>query len=211
MRRPPGRMCASTFAVLCLASVISSADNASPETAPGASSPPSPSTVVLPAVSFRGDPAANELFDALRAAPAFANLSKEAPGAPIQLRVYHSARPSKMDAKNFFSGLASVGTLGLSPVIMSGEYTMHYEIYVNGQRISHHDYSTKLSLSESLNGKAADPTHGLGVDGVLWARSTVDLFVRDIANDDSVRQLGEEYQTYFGVGTPSDNKSSAGP
>jgi hypothetical protein len=82
--------------------------------------------VLLPTISFRADASGNDLFDGLQAAHRFAHLSKEAPGSPIQLRIYHSVHPANVDAKNFFSGLLSVGTLGLSPVIMSGEHTIHY-------------------------------------------------------------------------------------
>ena len=120
-----------------------------------------------------------------------------------QLRIYHSVHPAKVDAKNFFSGLLSVGTLGLSPVIMSGEHTMHYELYVNGQRILRYEYSTKLSRNEYMHGKTVDATHGLGPDGVAWAKSTVDLFLNDLAHDNSVRALNDEYRVYFGALTPA--------
>jgi hypothetical protein len=96
-----------------------------------------------------------------------------------------------------------VGTLGLSPVIMSGEHTMHYELYVNGQRILRYEYSAKLSRSEYMHGKTADATHGLGPDGVVWAKSTVDLFLNDLAHDNSVRALNDEYQVYFGALAPA--------
>ena len=162
--------------------------------------------VLLPTISFRADPSGNDLFDALQSAHLFAHLSKEAPGSPIQLRIYHSVHPASLDAKNFFSGLLSVGTLGLSPVIMSGEHTMHYELYVNGQRISRHEYSAKLSRNQYLHGKTVDATHGLGPDGVLWAKSTVDLFLNDLARDNSVRALNDEYQVYFGAPQHADGR-----
>jgi hypothetical protein len=153
---------------------------------------------VLPTVAFRADGAGSELFEALHAIPMLAQLSKESPGAPIQLLVYHTVRPAHVDAKNFFSGLAAVGTLGLAPVVMSGEHSLHYELYVNGQRVFQREYSANLSRKEYLNSKAADPTHGLGPDGVAWARGTVDLFVKDLAQDAAVRALVEEYDLYFG-------------
>jgi len=154
--------------------------------------------VLLPIVAFRADASGNDLFDALQTAHMFAHLSKEAPGSPIQLRLYHTVHPAHVDAKNFFSGLLMVGTLGLAPVIMSGEHTMHYELYVNGQRLLQYEYSAKLSRNEHLNGKATDTTHGLGPDGVVWAKSTVDMFLKDLANDRSVHALNDEYQVYFG-------------
>ena len=186
--------------MLCLLSWPVVADNTD-SSAP--SSRASQAAVLLPTISFRADPSGNDLFDALQSAHLFANLSKEAPGSPIQLRIYHSVHPANVDAKNFFSGLLSVGTLGLSPVIMSGEHTMHYELYVNGQRISRYEYSATLSRNEYLRGKTADATHGLGPDGVVWAKSTVDLFLNDLAHDNSVRALNDEYQAYFGAPPPT--------
>jgi hypothetical protein len=153
---------------------------------------------LLPTISFHADAAGNDLFDALQSNHLLAHLSKEAPGAPIQLRIYHSVHPANVDAKNFFSGLLSVGTLGLSPVVMSGEHTMHYDLYVNGQRISRYEYSAKLSRNQYLHGKTVDATHGLGPDGQVWAKSTVDLFLNDLAHDSAVRSLNDEYRLYFG-------------
>jgi hypothetical protein len=189
------------------ASVPALADDAPPGAPSSSGAPSFPSPIVLPIVSFRADGAGGDLFDALQTAKILTHLSKDAPGSPIQLRVYQSVHPAKMDAKNFFSGLAFVGTLGLAPVVMSGDYTMHYEIYVNGESISRYEYTTKLSRTENGRGKA-DPTHGLGADGVVWARSTVDLFLKDL-EDESVRALGNEYQTYFGAPAPTGDAGSS--
>lgn len=164
--------------------------------------PEGPADLVLPTVLFHADAAGSELFDALHSSRLLANLSKEAPGSPIQLRIFHSVHPAHVDAKNFFSGLLSVGTLGLSPVVMSGEHTLHYELYVNGQRVSRHEYSANLSRKQYLNDRTADATHGLGTDGQVWAKSTVELFLKDLARDDAVRSLTEEYQRYFGTSAP---------
>ncbi len=64
-------------------------------------------------------------------------------------------------------------------------------------------FHAKLSRNEYLHGKTADATHGLGPDGVVWAKSTVDLFLNDIAHDNSVRALNDEYQLYFGALAPA--------
>lgn len=156
----------------------------------------------LPTLSFRADGAGSELFDALRASRLLANLSKDAPGSPIQLRVFHTVQPAHLDAKNFFSGLAAIGTLGLAPVVMTGKHTMHYELYVNGERILRREYSMNLSRKEYLNSRAVDATHGLGSDGEVWAKSTVDLFLADLAHDGAVRALSGEYRYYFDEGSP---------
>jgi hypothetical protein len=199
-----GTVAPHVIAMLCLLScpVVAEDTGSTAPTSP-ASQAGAQAAVLLPTISFRADASGNELFDALQSAHLFAHLSKEAPGSPIQLRIYHSAHPAHVDAKNFFSGLLSVGTLGLSPVIMSGEHTMHYELYVNGQRISRYEYSAKLSHNAYTYGKTVDATHGLGPDGVVWAKSTVDLFLNDLAHDNSVRALNDEYQVYFGPLAPA--------
>jgi hypothetical protein len=190
--------------MLCLVSwPVVADDSASSAVSSPASQAGDQAAVLLPVISFRADASGDDLFDGLQSAHLFAHLSKEAPGSPIQLRIYHTVHPAKVDAKNFFSGLLSVGTLGLSPVIMSGEHTMHYELYVNGQRILRYEYNAKLSRSEYAHGKTADATHGLGPDGVVWAKSTVDLFLNDLVHDNSVRALNEEYQVYFGAPAPA--------
>jgi hypothetical protein len=199
-----GTVASHMIAMLCLlSSPVVAADTGSSAPTSPASQGGAQAAVLLPTISFRADASGNDLFDALQSAHLFAHLSKEAPGSPIQLRIYHSVHPAHVDAKNFFSGLLSVGTLGLSPVIMSGEHTMHYELYVNGQRISRYEYSAKLSHNAYTYGKAADATHGLGPDGVVWAKSTVDLFLNDLAHDNSVRGLNDEYQVYFGALAPA--------
>ncbi len=181
-------------ALLALIAAVSRADDIPPPAGPAAE----PSALVLPTVALRGDGAGIELYDALHASPLLAHLSKEAPGSPIQLLVYHTVRPAHVDAKNVFSGLAAVATLGLSPVVMSGEHSMHYELYVNGQQVLRREYTANLSRKEYLNSKAADATHGLGSDGEVWAKSTVDLFLKDLAHDAAVRAMNDEYQLYFG-------------
>jgi hypothetical protein len=204
VRAASGIFASQVMVMLCLLSWPAVADNAE---SIGPSAPASQAgdqaAVLLPTISFRADASGNDLFDALQSAHLFAHLSKEAPGSPIQLRIYHSVHPANVDAKNFFSGLLSVGTLGLSPVVMSGEHTMHYELYVNGERISRYEYSAKLSRNEYLHAKNADATHGLGPDGVVWAKSTVSLFLNDLAHDNSVRALNDEYQVYFGPPAPA--------
>jgi len=61
-----------------------------------------------------------------------------------------------------------------------------------------HEYSATLSRKENLNSKAADAAHGLGADGQVWAKSTVDPSLADLARDGAVRALNDEYQFYFG-------------
>lgn len=201
-----GNLATYLMLTLCLISWPVVGENAEPSAPSSTTAPTSDQVaVLLPTVSFRADASGNDLFEALQSARVFAHLSKEAPGSPIELRIYHTAHPANVDAKNFFSGLLSVGTLGLSPVVMSGEHTIHYELYVNGQRLSRYEYSAKLSRNEYSHSKSADATHGLGPDGVVWAKSTVDLFLRDLVNDKPVRALNDEYQMYFAALPPAAN------
>jgi hypothetical protein len=46
---------------------------------------------------------------------------------------------------------------------------------------------------------------------VVWAKSTVDLFLKDLAQDNSVRALNDEYQMYFGAPAPAAGIAGTAP
>jgi hypothetical protein len=44
-----------------------------------------------------------------------------------------------------------------------------------------------------------DTTHGMGKEGMEWAKSTVDLFLKDAAADAKLSALAAEFDYYFGA------------
>src|SRR5258708_15894416 len=103
------RALSGTFAphvivMLCLVSWPVVADNTASSTASSpASQAGDQAAVLLPTISFRADASGDDLFDGLQSAHLFAHLSKEAPGSPIQLRIYPSVHPPKADPNISFT------------------------------------------------------------------------------------------------------------
>ena len=167
-------------------------------TATAASSPASTSDTATsaPIAMVQGDAVGMELYDDLQHRMKLLRLDKESPGAAIQLRIYHTVHTTAGGtAKGVLSGLFAAGTLGLIPMVISGEHTIHYDLYVNGVVLTRRQYTTNLSHAKRLT--AADTTHGLGADGQLWAKSTIDNFLADTAGDQKLAATIAEYHEYF--------------
>jgi hypothetical protein len=165
--------------------------------APPAAAPPvaADASAPLPSLRFTSDSVTAEFFDRIQHAPEFANLSKEAVGSPFELRVYHTYRIDRGAATA--TGLLGAATLGIIPRVLPGSHSIVYEILVNGVTVSTHRYSTDLTRVQSM--WSHDKTSGLGEDGLKWARSTVDLFVKDAAADPKLPALRSEFDYYFGA------------
>ena len=161
--------------------------------APTLASAETPPEAPLPAMRFSADAATTAFFEQIQRAPQFRNLSREALGSPLELRVYHTYRIGRGSATA--TGLLAAATLGIIPQVMSGEHSIVYEVLVNGVPVSLYRYSRSLTRARSL--WVHDTTHGLGAEGVKWAQSTVDLFVKDAAADPKLAALGAEFDYYF--------------
>jgi len=169
---------------------------------PGSAAPPAPAPVAqdvaLPTLRYNSDSVTNDLFDSIHHAPQFDKLSREAIGSPIELRVYHTYRIDRgaATATGFLAGV----TLGLIPQVSNGNHSIVYEVLVNGVPVTSHTYSR--SLTRVRNIWSQDKTYGLGEDGIKWAKSTVDLFVKDAAADPKLVALRSEFNYYFGSSQP---------
>ena len=149
---------------------------------------------VLPTLRFTADVVASEFYDQIQRAPQFQKMSREAVGSPLELRVYHTWRINRGSAEA--TGLLAAATLGIVPMVSSGEHTIVYELLVNGAPVSAYKYSKSLTHAHNL-WSGADTTHGLGKDGVEWAKSTVALFLKDAADDAKLAALAAEFDYYF--------------
>jgi len=147
----------------------------------------------LPAMRFSGDELGGEFFEQIQRAPLFTKMSREAIGSPIELRVYHTYRINRGGATA--SGLLAAATLGILPEVSSGEHAVVYEVLVNGVVLSTYKYHRSLTRAHNL--WSTDTTHGLGKDGLEWAKSTVDQFVRDAGADAKLTALIAEVDYYF--------------
>jgi hypothetical protein len=195
-------------AVAAAIAAVAAADQpaVAPAPAPSVTPPGAVATTVipvddsaaLPPIRFLGGVAGDELYNRLLQAPRFKKMSREVYGSPIELRVYqrvHTTRGNRVGGT--VTGLLAATTLGLFPAVFSGEHSVVYEYYVHGVLLTSYSYSKQLSRSTHLWG-ANDTTHGLGKDGLEWAKSTTDLFLKDSAADAKLAQLVSEYRSYFG-------------
>lgn len=154
---------------------------------------------VLPPLRFSADSLASDFYDQIQRAPQFQKMSREALGSPIELRIYHTWRINRGSATA--TGLLAAATLGIVPLVSSGEHAIVYELLVNGTLVSSYKYSKGLTHAHNL-WSGVDTTHGLGKDGMEWAKSTVALFLRDAAEDAKLSALAAEFDYYFSAPKP---------
>lgn len=151
----------------------------------------------LPPVHFVGGAIGDDIYDKLRQAPRFARLDRETVGSPIELRVYRQLHTTKGNrAKGEMTGLLAASTLGLLPMVLSGEQEIVYEYRVNGYLLSRYSYRKAITRSVHMWG-GKDETRGLGKEGLEWARSTAAQFLQESAEDKALATMLEEYNDYF--------------
>lgn len=158
-------------------------------------------TEPLPGMRFSSTIASSVLYDALRATPKFVKLDNEQHGSPLFVSVTHVAETSSASkAGSLTSALFAGVTLGLLPVVTNRDFTVKYEIYVNGNLITSHSYSRHISRVFNLHSK--DTTYGLGEEGLSWLKGTAGQFAADASADPKVDALIEEYHVYFDPQVP---------
>ncbi|MEO8019104.1 MAG: hypothetical protein ABI769_14930 [Pseudomonadota bacterium] len=171
--------------------LCASADAADPAAVPTA----------LPAMSFYGSIADDELFALIKKSEQFSRLDKELFGSPLHLRVMHTLQPTASGkATGLLSAILTGGTLGLLPVVTNNSLMVTYEVRVHGRELV--SYSYQRTFTRAFNVWAKDETHGLGKEGMEWLRSTAGEFVAAAATDAKLAALKKEYEHYFGAVQP---------
>jgi hypothetical protein len=136
----------------------------------------------LPAMSFYGSIADEELFDLIKKSDQFARLDKELFGSPLQLRVMHALQPTASGkATGLLSAIFTGGTLGLIPAVTNNSLMVTYEVRVHGRELV--SYSFQRTFTRAVNIWAKDETHGLGKEGLEWLKSTATEFTTAAAID----------------------------
>ena len=152
----------------------------------------------LPAMSFYGSIADDELFDLVKKSDQFARLDKELIGSPLQLRVMHTLQPTASGkATGLLSAIFTGGTLGLIPAVTNNSLMVTYEVRVHGRELV--SYSFQRTFTRAVNIWAKDETHGLGKEGLEWLKSTATEFTTAAAIDPKLASLKKEYERYFGA------------
>lgn len=166
-----------------------------------ADEPAPPVAAALPPMNFSASVAADPLFERIKAAPAFAQASKELVGSPIRLRVTHTLQPTAGgQAAGFLSAIVAGSTLGLLPVVTSNNLVLSYEVTVNGKKLLRRDFERAFTRAENIWTAQNDPTYGLGEDGLAWAQETATQFAAEVAQDPALLELAREFEFFFGVG-----------
>jgi hypothetical protein len=164
---------------------------AGPATTPEASN-------ALPAMSFYGSIARDELFELIRKSDQFTRLDKELFGSPLHLRVMHTLQPTASGkATGLLSAILTGGTLGLLPAVTNNSLMVTYEVRVHGRELV--SYSYQRTFTRAVNIWAKDETYGLGKDGLQWLKSTATEFTAAAAGDARLAALKKEYERYFGA------------
>ena len=152
----------------------------------------------LPAMSFYGSIARDELFDLIKKSDQFVRLDKELFGSPLHLRVMHSLQPTAGGkATGLLSAIFTGGTLGLIPAVTNNSLMVTYEVRVHGRELV--SYSYQRTFTRAVNIWAKDETHGLGKEGLEWLRGTASEFTTAAASDAKLASLKKEYERYFGA------------
>ena len=167
-----------------------------PAPATPAAAPAAPASA-LPAMSFYGSIANDELFDLIKKSEQFARLDKELFGSPLHLRVMHTLQPTAGGkATGLLSAIFTGGTLGLIPAVTNNSLMVTYEVRVHGRELV--SYSYQRTFTRAVNIWAKDETHGLGKEGLEWLKSTATEFTTAAASDAKLASLKKEYERYFG-------------
>lgn len=193
--------------LLC-ASLIVCVHASAAEPAPTSVAAPAPVTTAttaaavsasaLPAMSFYGSIANEELFDLIKKSDQFARLDKELFGSPLNLRVMHTLQPTAGGkATGLLSAIFTGGTLGLIPAVTNNSLMVTYEVRVHGRELV--SYSYERTFTRAVNIWAKDETHGLGKEGLEWLKSTATEFTTAAAADPKLASLKKEYERYFGT------------
>ena len=144
----------------------------------------------LPAMSFYGSIADDELFDLVKKSDQFARLDKELFGSPLHLRVMHALQPTASGkATGLLSAIFTGGTLGLIPAVTNNSLMVTYEVRVHGRELV--SYSYQRTFTRAVNIWAKDETHGLGKEGLEWLKSTATEFTTAAAIDRQARVTQE--------------------
>ena len=194
------------IALLCASLALAAPAFTADPVAPAVATPDTPAAPVtpvvpasaLPAMSFYGSIAGNELFDLIKKSDQFTRIDKELYGSPLHLRVMHSLQPTAGGkATGLLSAIFTGGTLGLIPAVTNNSLMVTYEVRVHGRELV--SYSYQRTFTRAVNIWAKDETYGLGKEGLEWLKSTATEFTAEAAKDAKLVALKQEYERYFGA------------
>jgi len=128
---------------------------------------------------------------------AFERLDNEAIGLPIGLLVRKNLR-MKSDAKGISSILLSASTLGLVPVMSNKEFSVRYDIFLQGKSIADFSYEMTTGDVENLwKGAGAAGRQELKPEEEIFMEHSINSFLNDLKTKQEVLDVFAEYDLYF--------------
>ena len=126
---------------------------------------------------------------------AFAELDEDAIGAPLAVIAWSGLR-MKQDATGFSSLMLSAGTLGIIPIVSNKEYKVGYFVYAGGELVDKYIYSMTSADVENIWAGPPRDSDELKPAEQVFAESTVTQFLHEIAANEELAELFEEYYLY---------------
>lgn len=158
-----------------------------------------PGSEPLPPMNFTSSVAADPLFAKVKAVSAFSQAEQNLAGSPISLRVTHTLQPTAGgQAAGLLSAIIAGSTLGLTPLVITSNLVLSYEVSVNGKVLLNREFERAFTRAQNMWSMQNDPTYGLGEEGLAWAVETATQFAKESASDPSLAELAAEYRFYFG-------------
>lgn len=137
----------------------------------------------------------NDTFEnKLKSYDAFADVSTEAVGLPIGIRVLKGHR-TKQDGSQISTVLLSASTLGLIPIVSNTEFKVHYEVWVQGKLINTFKY--QLDSTDVNNIWVANYGRETKPSEEQFIIDTLPQFFTELKKDEEAQAVFDEYWLYF--------------
>lgn len=191
----------STLAIaLLLAATSAQADGSTtsaatagvPQSAPVASTV---EAVRLPPMRFVSSLTGDEVFNTLKANPAFQMLDRDLPGSPLSVLVTHTVRPTPGgQAAGLLTAILSGSTLGLIPIVSSERMVLRYEVLLHGKPVVAYQFERKATKASNL---WTMDVAGMDKASLAWVKETAGEVATKAAQDPALRAVQQEIAFYF--------------
>ena len=136
-------------------------------------------------------------FTKLKDTTLFKNIEKDLQGAPLRLfAMIHAQSTQGGSASEISSGLLAATTLGIIPVVKNQDIVMSYRIRLNNNTLTEYSYTKNVTDVVSMYNQ--NQQQNFDKETKAWIASTIDMFIKDIEQDEKVKAFIEEYHYYFG-------------
>lgn len=148
-----------------------------------------------PPVLFQTNIEDQSFKSALEGYGAFESLNDDSLGLPLGVLVLKNIR-MKSDAKGISSLLLSASTLGIVPVMSNKEFSIRYDVFLQGKSVASYTYEmTSADVQNFWGGFEADKT--LKPEQEIFLDQSIVMFLNDLKSNEEVQGYFAEYDSYF--------------